>query len=265
MTKIPLGKIGFTDAGTVDKDHPFDEKHPFRRFDFITDEDSCYLSLVDNNVGTYLDPLRWRCIANGKSATEAALKTLAAINDAVDATAKALAATNSANAAGSSATTNAALANTAAKEAEAAVDITLQTKAEAEDVINRGEIQINSMKAAEQALMNQALLAPSSMELNYVKKISLGNTVAQKISVNLFPSYVLHNVLFQQAFYSGDALYVDKDGNLTVNKTGTATINVIPTNNTSLAQTIVIEVVEPVMRLNKGNIRLLSGGRIRKY
>ena len=65
MTKIPLGKIGFTDAGTVDKEHPFDEQHPYRRFDFITDEDSCYLSLVDNNVGTYLDPLRWRCIANG--------------------------------------------------------------------------------------------------------------------------------------------------------------------------------------------------------
>ena len=65
--------------------------------------------------------------------------------------------------------------------------------------------------------------------------------------MSLFPAYVLPNVIFQQAFYSGDALYVDQHGNLTVRKTGTATIHVIPAQNTSLAQTIEIEVTAPVI------------------
>ena len=102
------------------------------------------------------------------------------------------------------------------------------------------------------------------MELKYVKRITLGNAVAQKIAVSLFPAYVLPNVIFQQAFYSGDALYVDPRGNLTVRKTGTATIHVIPSHNTSLSQTIVIEVTAPVIRKAGSVMRFLSGSRIRK-
>ena len=92
----------------------------------------------------------------------------------------------------------------------------------------------------------------------------MGNTVAQRIAVSLFPAYVLPNVIFQQAFYSGDALYVDPHGNLTVRKTGTATIHVIPAQNTSLAQTIEIEVTAPVIRKAGSVMRFLSGSRIRK-
>ena len=82
--------------------------------------------------------------------------------------------------------------------------------------------------------------------------------------MSLFPAYVLPNVIFQQAFYSGDALYVDPRGNLTVRKTGTATIHVIPSHNTSLSQTIVIEVTAPVIRKAGSVMRFLSGSRIRK-
>ena len=127
-------------------------------------------------------------------------------------------------------------------------------------MISEGNAQIASMKAAEQSL----LLAPTRMELKYVKRITLGNAVAQKIAVSLFPAYVLPNVIFQQAFYSGDALYVDQHGNLTVRKTGTATIHVIPAQNTSLAQTIEIEVTAPVIRKAGSVMRFLSGSRIRK-
>ena len=102
------------------------------------------------------------------------------------------------------------------------------------------------------------------MELKYVKRITLGNTVAQRIAVSLFPAYVLPNVIFQQAFYSGDALYVDQHGNLPVRKPGTATIHVIPAQNTSLAQTIEIEVTAPVIRKAGSVMRFLSGSRIRK-
>ena len=143
-------------------------------------------------------------------------------------------------------------------------DDALAAAVDAEAMISEGKAQIASMRAAEQSLMSQALLAPTRMELGYVKRITLGNTVAQRIAVSLFPAYVLPNVIFQQAFYSGDALYVDPHGNLTVRKTGTATIHVIPAQNTSLAQTIVIEVTAPVIRKACSVMRFLSGSRIRK-
>ena len=75
MTRIPLGKVAFTDAGS------YDIGKEFRKFDFITTDDSCYLSLVENNKGNALtDTTKWKCIANGKQATEAAQKAIAAAN-----------------------------------------------------------------------------------------------------------------------------------------------------------------------------------------
>ena len=49
MTKIPLGKVAFTDAGS------YNAGNTYKRFDFVDTEDSSYLSLQDNNKG--LKPL----------------------------------------------------------------------------------------------------------------------------------------------------------------------------------------------------------------
>jgi hypothetical protein len=57
----------FNDAGTLDT------SKSYGIFEFVTTEDSCYLSLYDNNSGAdYLDSTKWKCIANGKPATLAA-------------------------------------------------------------------------------------------------------------------------------------------------------------------------------------------------
>lgn len=45
MTKIPLGKVAFTDAGS------YNAGKTYKRFDFVDTEDSSYLSLQDNNKG----------------------------------------------------------------------------------------------------------------------------------------------------------------------------------------------------------------------
>lgn len=252
MTKILLGKVAFTDAGSYASGTTFD------RFDFITTDDSCYLSVKEENKGHALtDTVWWKCIARGTQATEAAKTALQEANKAIEATRNAISAAGLANTKALEAGKQAGIAQAAGEDARTATE-------EAENVIQEGKTQIAVMKAAEQSLMSQALLAPTRMELKYVKRITLGNTVAQKIAVSLFPAYVLPNVIFQQAFYSGDALYVDPHGNLTVRKTGTATIHVIPAQNTSLAQTIVIEVTAPVIRKAGSVMRLLSGSRIRK-
>ncbi len=252
MTKIFLGKVAFTDAGAYASGTSYD------RFDFITTDDSCYLSVKDENKGHALtDTAWWKCIARGTQATEAAKTALQEANKAIEATRNAISAAGLANINAQEAKKQAGLAGQASDDALAAA-------VEAEAMISEGNAQIASMRAAEQSLMSQALLAPTRMELRYVKRVTLGNTVSQRIAVSLFPAYVLPNVIFQQAFYSGDALYVDPRGNLTVRKTGTATIHVIPSHNTSLAQTIVIEVTAPVIREAGSVMRLLSGSRIRK-
>lgn len=252
MTKIFLGKVAFTDAGAYASGTSYD------RFDFITTDDSCYLSVKDENKGHALtDTAWWKCIARGTQATEAAKTALQEANKAIEATRNAISAAGLANINAQEAKKQAGLAGQASDDALAAA-------VEAEAMISEGNAQIALMRAAEQSLMSQALLAPTRMELRYVKRVTLGNTVSQRIAVSLFPAYVLPNVIFQQAFYSGDALYVDPRGNLTVRKTGTATIHVIPSHNTSLAQTIVIEVTAPVIRKAGSVMRLLSGSRIRK-
>ena len=252
MTKIFLGKVAFTDASAYASGTSYD------RFDFITTDDSCYLSVKDENKGHALtDTAWWKCIARGTQATEAAKTALQEANKAIEATRNAISAAGLANINAQEAKKQAGLAGQASDDALAAA-------VEAEAMISEGNAQIASMRAAEQSLMSQALLAPTRMELRYVKRVTLGNTVSQRIAVSLFPAYVLPNVIFQQAFYSGDALYVDPRGNLTVRKTGTATIHVIPSHNTSLAQTIVIEVTAPVIRKAGSVMRLLSGSRIRK-
>ena len=252
MTKIFLGKVAFTDAGAYASGTSYD------RFDFITTDDSCYLSVKDENKGHALtDTAWWKCIARGTQATEAAKTALQEANKAIEATRNAISAAGLANINAQEAKKQAGLAGQASDDALAAA-------VEAEAMISEGNAQIASMRAAEQSLMSQALLAPTRMELRYVKRVTLGNTVSQRIAVSLFPAYVLPNVIFQQAFYSGDALYVDPRGNLTVRKTGTATIHVIPSHNTSLAQTIVIGVTAPVIRKAGSVMRLLSGSRIRK-
>ena len=69
MTKIPLGKVAFTDAGS------YNAGKTYKRFDFVDTEDSSYLSLQDNNKGHAItETAWWKCLARGTKATEAAKK-----------------------------------------------------------------------------------------------------------------------------------------------------------------------------------------------
>lgn len=249
---INLGQVAFVDKGT------YSDTVKYKRFHFVVTDDSCYLSLKEDNTGHPVsDPEWWRCIANGKQATEAARKALDATNRAVEA---ASLANSGAVLAGSAA----GLAEQRAGEARQAKEDVLSVLSDVVEMLARGEAQIDSMKAAEFSLMNQALLAPSRMELKYTPVICIRNKVQQKIEALLFPGYVLQNVIFQQQPRLGDAVYVEPDGRLTLNKPGKAKIYVIPTHNTSIWGTAEITVRNPVIRLlGNGKIRLGVGGKIR--
>ena len=61
-----------------------------------------------------------------------------------------------------------------------------------------------------------------------------------------------------------NAVSVQPDGSLTVNRTGISKIHVIPTENTSIYRTIQITVAEPELRRVKSNsLRLMGNGSFR--
>ena len=133
MTKILLGKISFTDAGTYTAGTTFD------RFDFITTDDSCYLSIKDDNVGHALtDTAWWKCIARGTQATEAARIALQEANKAIEATRNAVSAASMANIKALEAEKQAEIAQAAGGDARTATE-------EAENIISEGRAQIASI------------------------------------------------------------------------------------------------------------------------
>lgn len=250
--EMNLGQVAFVDKGS------YAAGSTYKRFNFITTDDSCYLSLKDGNTGhPVTDTVWWKCLANGKQATEAAREALTRANEAAQGA-------SLANAAAVRAGGAATKADQAATGAETATEEALMAAVEAEQMIVDGRRQIASMKAAESSLMSQALLAPSRMELTYNKVITRRNPVTQYIKARLYPSYVLQNVIYQQPINGGDSVFVEPDGKLAINKTGHTKIHVIPTHNTGIYQTVDIEVQEPAIRLTgDGAIRFNSDGSIR--
>lgn len=93
------------------------------------------------------------------------------------------------------------------------------------------------------------------MNLTYLPEISLRNKVAQRIAVQILPSYLPQSVLFQRA--EGDSLVADPSGNLIIKGEGTTKFWIIPTANTPLWQEVSITVRQPRLRLS-------ASGKLRK-
>lgn len=247
--KLILGKVAFVDKGT------YSAAITYNTFDFVVTEDSCYLCVKDGCKGIALtDTTWWKCIARGTQATAAAKNANDAANlanqkaGAADSAAgNAVLATNNANAKANEAEVKAGLANTAANNANVATG-------DARTVIAR-------LEDMENTLVSKYKLVPTSMLLTYPKKVTMRNTQAFKIQVELLPVNTGRNALFL-----GDdrAITVSPDGSFTIKQVGMSKVHVIPTENTALYQTIQINVEEPGMRFTSGRgIRFSGSGGIR--
>ena len=237
MTKIPLGKVAFTDAGS------YNAGKTYKRFDFVDTEDSSYLSLQDNNKGhAVTETAWWKCLARGTKATEAAKKA----NDAAAlANEKAVAADTAAG------RVNAAItqANTAATNAQQQASAAGEAAAEATERVAEMNAALARLEELEQTITAKDRKQPTGMELEFPKKITKGNKDILRVIATL-----------------GDdkAVSVAPDGFLTVNSVGISKIHVIPTENTSIYRTIDIEVVPQSVRLcTKSTLRLTANGKFR--
>lgn len=256
MTKIPLGKVAFTDAGS------YNAGKTYKRFDFVDTEDSSYLSLQDNNKGhAVTETAWWKCLARGTKATEAAKKA----NDAAAlANEKAVAADTAAGRVNAAITqVNAAItqANTAATNAQQQASAAGEAAAEATESVAEMNAALARLEELEQTITAKDRKQPTGMTLEFPKKITKGNKDILRVIATLSPAGTGNNVLFL-----GDdkAVSVAPDGFLTVNSVGISKIHVIPTENTSIYRTIDIEVVPQSVRLcTKSTLRLTANGKFR--
>lgn len=160
------------------------------------------------------------------------------------------AATTAANTANS----KAALADQKATAADNAANLAGETAEEARATIVR-------LEELEESLVGQYKMIPTGMNLDYPPRITFRNTVPRRITYELLPTNTGRNVLF---LGDDNAVSVQPDGSLTVNRTGISKIHVIPTENTSIYRTIQITVAEPELRRVKSNsLRLMGNGSFR--
>jgi hypothetical protein len=277
---IRLGKVAFVDKGT------YSSATTYNTFDFITTDDSCYLCIKDGNKGHALtETTWWKCIARGTTATAAAKKAEDAAklaNEKATAAAKkaedaAKLANEKATAAAKKAEDAAKLANEKATAADSAagkaVEATNNANAKANEAHEKAEeantakdnaneatgdarVVIARLEELEESLISKYKLIPTSMKLNYPKKVTYRNTQPFKVEVELLPVDTGRNVLFL-----GDdrAVSITPDGVFMINGVGMSKIHVIPTENTGIYQTIQIEVQEPGIRFTSGKGMRLSG------
>ena len=247
--KIPLGKVAFTDAGT------YNAASTYGRFDFVNTDDSCYLSLQDNNKGHAVTETGWwKCLARGTTATEAA-------RIANEAAALANEKATAADTAAGRVNTAIEQANTAATNAAQGAQAATEAATNANDALADINAALDKLEELEQTITEKDRKQPTAMTLEYPKKITKGNKEAQFIKAQLTPAGTGSNVLFL-----GDdkAVTVDPNGFIRVNEAGKSRIHVIPTENTSIYQTIEIEVMELSLRLNtSSSLRMLGNGNLR--
>lgn len=159
-------------------------------------------------------------------------------------------------------------ANTAAAKANSEATNLSNLKSACQDVTTRCES--TNQTAAEKVVEMESLMknfsgesqaAPARLVVTAPATISTRNKVAQKISAQLYPSYVMRNILYHRE--EGSSLKVDPSGNLYVKGYGTTSFYVIPSQNTELWQQVDITVRTPLIRLTGAGKLRLNGGKIR--
>ena len=216
--------------------------------------------------------------AAAKTATEKADKATSEANSA------ALSASQKA-AAADTATTEAKAATTAADEAtKTALKTVEETKAETEALISETktatgtlieetktatgqaiketeEVTAAAQAATAETLAKIAILVPSAMTVEAPKRITWGNVFPFSIKAVLGPVTAMRNLIY---ISDNKAVEVSIDGVLTPVAKGVSRVHVIPTQNTALARTCVIEVGAPRLRLSsRSALRFTQAGGFR--
>lgn len=178
------------------------------------------------------------------------------------------AATSSANNAALAASTQAGRAAQAAENANAEAqnlsglktDCLNATGAAQSAAQNAGE-KMTEIDALVKTINGESSAAPVRMTVSVLETISTKNKEQQHVKVQLYPTYVMQNVLYQKV--SGSSVMINPSGVIIVKGTGESVFWIIPPQNTELWQQVSVTVRGPRVRLSRSGKMRLNGGRIR--
>ena len=145
------------------------------------------------------------------------------------------------------------------EDVEGAIEEAQEAAAAATEAAEAAQQAVLDVQAA---IESQSLGFPTSMTVEYPARITYGNQETVKVVATLYPlATALQNVMFLS---DNKAVSVYPDGSIHINQVGKSIVHVVPTMKTSLAQTILINVEEPAVRLvDMTHVRLLANGNFR--
>ncbi|MBR0049004.1 MAG: hypothetical protein IJP74_06780 [Prevotella sp.] len=178
------------------------------------------------------------------------------------------AATSSADNAALAASTQAGRAAQAAEKANAEAqnlsglktDCLNATGAAQSAAQNAGE-KMTEIDALVKTINGESSAAPVRMTVSVLETISTKNKEQQHVKVQLYPTYVMQNVLYQKV--SGSSVMINPSGVILVTGTGESVFWIIPPQNTELWQQVNVNVRGPRIRLSRSGKMRLNSGRIR--
>lgn len=197
--------------------------------------------------------------AAASAANTAAGKATAAATSATSAASAANTAAGKANAAKQAADTATAAANTATGNANTATASAISAASAANAA---AEEAIQATEAAEEATASiiaaVTKLIPTGLEVSAPERITLGNTAENRVEATLSPSNTMPNIIF---ISDNNAVKIDQKGRIRVVGIGASEVQIIPTCNTALAKTIIINVTAATLRLkSRTQLRLTQSG-----
>lgn len=218
-------------------------------------------------------------------------ETTKAVKDADTATAAAAAAagladeaTKTANAAALRADTAQAQAAQAAKAASDAAQSALSAKTQADDAAKAAQDAAEAAQAAKTAadeattltkaataaaksatdkvLDTLGKIVPTGLSVESVPRLTIGNVNPVYLKAVLSPDTALKNLIY---ISDNRAVEVGLDGRISILNKGVSRVHIIPTCNTALARTVLIEVGEPTLRLvtTRRQMRFTQSGALR--
>lgn len=197
--------------------------------------------------------------AAASAANTAAGKATAAATSATSAASAANTAAGKANAAKQAADTATAAANTATGNANTATASAISAASAANAA---AEEAIQATEAAEEATASTIAavtkLISTGLEVSAPERITLGNTAENRVEATLSPSNTMPNIIF---ISDNNAVKIDQKGRIRVVGIGASEVQIIPTCNTALAKTIIINVTAATLRLkSRTQLRLTQSG-----
>lgn len=254
---INLGQVAFVDKGI------YSNTVTYKRFNFIVTDDSCYLSLKDDNTGhAVTDTTWWKCLAKGSQATEAARKALEAMNNCNDVIIRAEAVIVKTG----KAETN---ANAAASNANAVIEDSQATLLKTTDALNTMNGLLPELRSAIQTAVNAYNLVsqidgvdvfsslPATIVVETVTGAVIGSTPI--IKTKLFPLTANQSVVFQTAKGGG---FVNPSGVVSSpTAAGEMVVYAVSTQQSNVWKEIKIKFRSPVSRTTEnGTARTTENG-----